>query len=90
LAYAEEGGKARSGWVEWAFLFDLLKSLSAVAGNGSIQPLHDCLASWEATAELDAAPRTRKRILKSYTDLKNGKIKTTPSLKEFLEIVNAE
>jgi hypothetical protein len=44
-----------------AFVNDLLKSSSAVAGNGSIQPLHDCLASWEATAELDAAPRARKR-----------------------------
>ncbi|MCI0695313.1 hypothetical protein L0337_25305 [candidate division KSB1 bacterium] len=73
-----------------AFVDDLLKSLSAVAGNGSIQPLQDCLASWEATAELDTTPRTRKRVLKSYADLKNGKIKTTSSLKEFLEIVNAE
>jgi hypothetical protein len=73
-----------------AFVNDLLKSLSAVAGNGSIQPLQDCLAAWEATAELDAVPRARKRILKSYTDLKSGKTKSTPSLKAFLKIVNAE
>lgn len=133
FAVAEEGGKACSGLVEWAFLFsnakekrlhfvernttfekilhlflkmadfiyqnvkypeafanDLLKSLRAIAGNGSIQPWLDCLSSWEATAELDATPQTRKRILKAYADLKDGKIKTTPSLKAFLEIVNAE
>ena len=73
-----------------AFVSALLKSLSAVAGNGSIQPLQDCLASWEATAELDATPRTRKRILKAYADLKNGRVDTTNSRKRFLEIVNAE
>jgi hypothetical protein len=73
-----------------AFVNDLLKNLSAVAGNGSIQPLQDCLKSWKATAELDATPRARKRILKSYAAFKNGKIKTTPSLKKFLGIVNAE
>jgi|GEM_PF-2081911 len=73
-----------------AFVADLLKSLRTIAGNGSIQPLLDCLMSWEATAELDATPQTRKRILKAYSDLMGGKIKTTSSRKKFLELVNAE
>jgi len=73
-----------------AFVKILVKSLRTIAGNGSIQPLLDCLMSWEATAELDASPPTRKRIVKAYSDLKNGKIKTTSSRKKFLEKVNAE
>ena len=72
-----------------AFINDLVKSLRAIAGNGSIQPLLDCLASWEATAELDASPQTRKRVLKAYSDIKSGKTKTTNSRKKFLELVNA-
>ncbi len=73
-----------------AFVKDLVKSFRAMASNGSIQPLLDCLRSWEATAELDASPPTRKRILKAYSDLRSGKIKTTRSRKKFLEKVNAD
>ena len=73
-----------------AFVTDLMKSLRAIAGNGSMQPLLDCLMPWEATAELDAAPPTRKRILKAYSDLTSGRIKSTSSRKKFLELVNAE
>jgi len=73
-----------------AFVTDLMKNLRMIAGNSSMQPLLDCLMSWEATAELDAAPPTRKRILKAYSDLTSGKTKTTNSRKKFLELVNAE
>jgi len=73
-----------------AFVKDLAKSLRTIAGKGSIQPLLDCLMSWEATAELDASPQTRKRILRAYSTLKSGKIKTTSSRKKFLESVNAD
>jgi len=73
-----------------AFVTDLMKSLRTIAGNGSIQPLLDCLISWEATAELDAVPQTRKRILKAYSDLTRGGTKSTSSRKKFLELVNDE
>jgi len=73
-----------------AFIKDLIKNLRLVADNGSIQPLFDCINSWEATAELDASPQTRQRVLKTYSDFKSGKIKTTSSRKKFLELVNAE
>jgi len=73
-----------------AFVTDLMKSLRTIAGNGSIQPLLDCLISWEATAELDAVPQTRKRILKVYSALTSGRTKLTSSRKKFLELVNAE
>jgi len=73
-----------------AFVTDLMKSLRTIAGNGSMQPLLDCLMSWEATAELDAAPLARKRILKAYSDLTSDKTKSTSSRKKFLGLVNAE
>jgi len=73
-----------------AFVDDLLKSLRMIAGNGSIQPLLDCLSSWEATAELDASPQTRKRVLKAYSDFKRGDVNTISSRKKFLEMANAE
>lgn len=72
-----------------AFIQDLIQSLRLVADNGNIQPLFDCIASWEATAELDVVPATRQRIIKTYTALKNGKIKTTNSRKKFFALVNA-
>jgi hypothetical protein len=73
-----------------AFAKDLVKSIRLIAGNGGIQPLVDCIESWGATAELDAVPQMRKRILKAYSDLTSGKTKTTSSRKKFLELVNAE
>jgi hypothetical protein len=41
FAIAEEGGKARSGFVEWAFLFFALNSLFDVTRK--------MLAFWQAT-----------------------------------------
>lgn len=72
-----------------AFIKDLIKSLRAVSDNGSIQPLCDCIASWEATAELDSVPATRQRIIATYAALKSGRSKTINSRKKFLALVNA-